>query len=386
MSQTEPNRTWISVLTPEGRGALAVVRVWGPDALAVADAAFRPARGLGLAASPQGRLRFGRVGAGMGDEVVAVVREGEPPEVEIHCHGGSAAVALVVEALVAEGGTRRSVEAWSRHSARSTIEAHAILDLARAPTLRAAEILLAQAQGALREELLRVWDLMRGDRARALAVLEVLIARAQVGLRLVSGWRVALIGRPNVGKSRLLNALAGYERAIVDPTPGTTRDIVTVRTALEGWPVVLADTAGQRAAVDPLEASGIVLARAEAEATDLVLLVLDRSEPLTADDRALLDRVPEALVIANKADRAPAWEPWSGEIAVISAERGDGLERLTAGIARRLVPDAPPPGAAVPFRPSHVRLLRRAQRALQEGRWEPAARVLGALAKITPRP
>ena len=72
------------------------------------------------------------------------------------------------------------------------------------------------------------------------------VAARSVGLRLVSGWRVVLAGRPNVGKSRLLNALAGYERAIVDPTPGTTRDVVTVRTALDGWPVELADTAGLR--------------------------------------------------------------------------------------------------------------------------------------------
>ena len=85
------------------------------------------------------------------------------------------------------------------------------------------------------------------DPRRAIDELEILIKRSEVGLRLVSGWRVVLAGRPNVGKSRLLNALAGYDRAIVDPTPGTTRDVVTIRTALDGWSVELSDTAGLRA-------------------------------------------------------------------------------------------------------------------------------------------
>src|SRR3954470_18245506 len=119
MSSSEPRSTGprVCVLSPEGRGAVGVVRVWGPGALEVADAAFRPARGARLAESPVGRLRLGRVGAGLGDEVVAVVVAVDPRaveieakaevevevEVEIHCHGGPAPVALVVEALVGQG-------------------------------------------------------------------------------------------------------------------------------------------------------------------------------------------------------------------------------------------------------------------------------------------
>ncbi len=109
-------------------------------------------------------------------------------------------------------------------------------------------------------------------------------------------------GRPNVGKSRLLNALAGYERAIVDPTPGTTRDVVTVRTALDGWPVELADTAGLRDSDDAIESAGIALARARQADADLTLLVLDRSEPLTETDLALRADVQEkgGLIIAEQ--------------------------------------------------------------------------------------
>src|SRR4051812_3272494 len=105
----------LCVLTPESRGAVAVVRAWGPGALTIADAAFRPARGRRLAETPPGRPRFGRLGAGVGDEVVAVVIGGEVPEVEVHCHGGPAPMALVVEALVALGAEKRRPSAWARH-------------------------------------------------------------------------------------------------------------------------------------------------------------------------------------------------------------------------------------------------------------------------------
>ncbi|MGE5756449.1 MAG: GTPase, partial [Planctomycetaceae bacterium] len=369
--------TRVCVLTPEGRGAVSVVRVWGSRGLEVADAAFRPVRGARLADAPPGRLRLGRMGAGPGDEVVAVVvaGAGERPEVEVHCHGGPAPVALVVEALVAAGAERRQPVAWVRHEARSTIAAEAQVDLARAPTVRAAEILLEQAQGALEDELRRLLGRL-DDRAAARDGLASLLRRAEVGLRLVSGWRVVLAGRPNVGKSRLLNALAGFERAIVDPTPGTTRDIVTVRTAFDGWPVELADTAGLRTSADAIEASGIALARSRQGEADLVLVVLDRSEPLHEADRALLAAHPRGLVVTNKADLPAAWGPGGPEVPTISAQRGDGLEALASAIARRLVPDPPPPGSGVPFRPAQARRLDEIRRLLDAGDVGSARRLL----------
>ena len=105
----QDSRPFLTILTPQGRGAVAVVRVWGRGAVAVADAVFRPARGPGLARAKAARLRLGRIGRGLGDEVVAVVIEEDPPVVEIQCHGGSAAVGLVVEAL--ERGRRPACRA-----------------------------------------------------------------------------------------------------------------------------------------------------------------------------------------------------------------------------------------------------------------------------------
>src|SRR4029077_12681237 len=134
-----------------------------------------------------------------------------------------------------------------------------------------AEILLDQVAGALEAEVRRVLRIAASDPSEALASLDTLIERSAVGLHLVTGWKIALAGRPNVGKSRLLNALAGFDRAIVDPSPGTTRDIVTVRTALDGWPVELADTAGLRVSDDPVEASGIERAQDRQERADVVV-------------------------------------------------------------------------------------------------------------------
>ena len=180
---------------------------------------------------------------------------------------------------------------------------------------------------------------------------------------------MVLAGRPNVGKSRLLNALAGYGRAIVDPSPGTTRDVVTVRTALDGWPVELADTAGLRDPEGAIEAAGIALARARQRTADLLIVVLDRSEPWTADDQALLGEANKAgastLIVANKADLPAAWDVWGDDVLTISAERGDGIEPLIHTLAQRLVPDPPPAGAGVPFRPAHFRRIDRACAALR---------------------
>ena len=369
-------RACAAVLTPDGRGAIAVIRVWGPDALAVADAAFRPARGGALVGSKPGRLRLGRMGAGLGDEVVAVVIAGDPPEVEVQCHGGPAPIALVMAALIEAGAESSPPEAWAVHSAPSAAMAEAAIDLARAPTARTAEILLEQADGALDREVRGLILASRSDPSEAVAGIDALIRRARVGLRLIHGWRVVLAGRPNVGKSRLMNALAGYERAIVDPTPGTTRDVVTAPTALDGWPVELADTAGLRSSADPIEAAGVALARARQAEADLVLLVLDRSEPLTGADFALISDLPGAIRLANKADLPAAWDEAGMGALAISAERGDGIEDLIAATARRLVPEPPPPGAGVPFRAAQVRRLTRARRLLAGGRGEAAARAL----------
>jgi tRNA modification GTPase len=253
----------------------------------------------------------------------------------------------------------------------------AVIDLARAPTLRAAEIFLDQAQGAFRNELVRLAEMLAGSvienqelpecssaspasdvECAALAGLDVLLQRAEVGLHLISGWKIVISGRPNVGKSRLLNALAGFRRAIVDPAPGTTRDVVTVQTSFEGWPVELADTAGLRSGEDAVEIQGIARSLRQQEQADLILLVIDLSQPLEPWDHELIAATSRAILVANKSDLPAAWRPseltlLDRTVVTVSAERGDGLPSLISAIVGRLAPDPPPPGAAVPFRSEH---------------------------------
>jgi tRNA modification GTPase len=382
---------FVGRLTAPGRGAIAVLRVWGPSAVAIADAVFRPHRGARLAETPRGQLRLGRIGHGIGDEVVAVVLGGDPPAVEVQCHGGAAAITLVCEALHAAGATLAEETRIVGQISHDPITRDALADLALAPTVATAEILLDQAQGALRGELMRLGQSIADAPDRSLVAIETLIARAQVGLRLLRGWSVVIAGRPNVGKSRLFNALLGFARAIVDPTAGTTRDVVSHRAVFGGWPVELADTAGLRESLDLVESMGIERSRREQQRADLIVLVLDRSVPLQPIDRELIASQPPAIVVANKSDLPPAWHDHdfdlrSRAIVTVSAENGEGLSGLVDAIGFKLVPEPPPQGAAVPFREEQVAQLRQTRMSLLAGDLAEGARLIAKMLNGGQRP
>jgi tRNA modification GTPase len=357
-----PTPTYLSCLTPAGTGAIATLAVRGPRAWAVVRELFRRARtqlsptagGAGqgeLPAEPEaGRFWVGRLGEeakGGSDEVVLAVRRGGPdPWLEVHCHGGREVVGLLEEVLAARG---LEVLPWPDLERRTgdVLRAGALTALARAPTVRTASILLDQVHGAFARavEAART-ALERGDGAEAGRLLGELAGRASLGRHLTEPWKVVVAGAPNVGKSSLVNALAGYRRSVVASTPGTTRDVVTAQVALDGWPVELADTAGWREGAESLERQGMELARAAAAGADLCLWVLDGSaEPVWPG--ANLGRVRYAL---NKVDLPPAWDPGRAAGAVrTSAKTGEGLAELGQAVAGWLVPEPPPAGAAVPF-------------------------------------
>lgn len=374
------SRTHAVVLTPPGRGAVASVLVAGEQAVDIVGRLFRPASGRPLADFTIDRIVFGRWGEAPGEELVVCRRADD--QVEIHCHGGNAAVYAIVDALVAAGCKATRWQDWQRRKAVNRVQADALEDLARATTPRTAAILLDQYHGALNLEIeaisTSIASAKPAELADAFRRLSSLIARARIGLHLVEPFSVVLAGRPNAGKSSLINALLGYQRSIVHDQPGTTRDVVTAGAAFDGWPVELADTAGLRPGGDPLEMAGIGLAKRRLAGADLRILVFDASQPWGDDDRQLLERWPDALVVRSKCDLVRAVPPLPS--VATSAVTGQGIDELAKLIARRLVPEPPEPGAAMPFRDWQVETLRQAADACARGELA-AARTL--LAKFT---
>jgi tRNA modification GTPase len=351
--------TTVRCLTPPGSAAVAVLEVRGPEAWAVVRPAFLP-RSAGGALPPDpvpGLLRTGRFGPPPADEVVLAVRSVDPELViEVHCHGGIEVLRWLGEKLHQQGVT--SMPSLPAAGARPANEAVQLL--AAAPSLRTADILLTQSRGAMGRVVREVESELRAGRIDAARQrIQDVLRFAPVGRHLVGPWRVAVAGVPNVGKSSLVNALAGYRRSVVTPVAGTTRDVVATRLVIDGWPVELLDTAGLREVGQHLEATGVERSRSVLRAADLCVWVVEAaSEPVWPPAG-----VDCPLLVVNKTDLPRRWQyhPPS-DLMAVSAATGQGVDRLADAIARRLVPDPPPAGAAVPYSPRIIRILKAVQR------------------------
>ena len=360
-----------------GQGGIAVIRLSGPQAQQAVQAI---ARFPGAQPWESHRVLYGHVLAADGverlDEVLVLVMQAPrsftaEDVVEIHCHGGVIAVQRVLERVLEQPGVRRALP--GEFSQRAVLNgrldltrAEAITDLVAARSQRAAQLAMAGLDGgiqrrigALRERLLdqlseleaRVdfeEDLPPLDGKALLAELQAvraelleLLADGQRGAALRSGLRVALVGRPNVGKSSLLNRLSRRERAIVTDLPGTTRDLLESEIVLEGVPITLLDTAGIRSTTDAVEQLGIARSHDALASADLVLLLFDLAVGWTPEDEALLAAIPPAvpqLRVGNKADLAAV----AGRVA-LSDEVIDALVRTdpTKPYGRRVLLDTP---------------------------------------------
>jgi tRNA modification GTPase len=382
MSQPTASTAIAARITANGPAAVAAVAVWGAGALAAVEPFFTPAAGKPLVERPFGRIVFGRFSASpasAGEEVV-VCRHGEG-EIEIHCHGGLAACGAILNALASAGCQIVQEADWIARRESDPFARAALAALAQATTARTAAVLLDQYRGALRRAWRKATALLQGGELyQAERLLKRLAQAGRIGKRLVDPWRVALVGAPNAGKSTLLNALVGFERAIADAAPGTTRDVVTARCAFDGWPVELADTAGLRETSDDVEAQGVSRARRQAIAADLVIYVRGAREAQRHEEPAPAIEAADPLVIYNKLDLLDAKEKLAlaarGDGLLASALNGEGVAEIAAAIAGRLVPMPLDAGEAVPFTASQAAAVEAALAACREGKAERAATIL----------
>jgi tRNA modification GTPase len=366
----------------------------GPQATAAVDQFFRAKNRRPLAEQPVARIVYGNWTT-TGEDLVVCRRGLEL--VEIHGHGGSQAVATIVSDLRRAACAEISWRDWLARQGDGILETEARIALAQAASTRTAAILLDQVHGALRRELVEIISLLESNVTEAQKRLIKLLSTAPLGLHLTQPWQVVIAGKPNVGKSSLINALVGYRRAIVFDRPGTTRDVVTASTVIDGWPVTLSDTAGLHDSSDELETAGIELARERLASADLVVWVIDASMPCDSSLQEVMNREiaelglslsEKRLLVLNKIDKGTGpfldlldLSPLS---LVTSATRGVGIEELLLAISRTLVPVASTHGAAILFTERHWAVVESALTACQQGDSPHAAMLLGEL--LTERP
>jgi tRNA modification GTPase len=366
--------TIAAIATPPGEGGIAIIRISGMSAENIATKIFARTHGK------NGRLTSHRLyhGAihdpmtnGKVDEVLLTIMRkprsytGEDV-VEIHCHGGAFLARKILGLALSQGARQAEPGEFTKraflNAKMDLSQAEAVLDLIRARTDQSAQLALKQAGGELskwvhelREELLDILvqveaaidfpdeeiDLLkRQDLIQEIDQLQRkifdILATYEWGRLFREGARVCICGRPNVGKSSLLNLLVGEQRVIVTPVAGTTRDVVEEALSLDGLPLALWDTAGIRETEDRIEQLGVSLSRQHIEKADALIVVLDGSEPLTCDDETLLSRcvARKVLIAINKVDLPRAFSTKTLEkfgahpLAPVSARTGEGVGEL----------------------------------------------------------
>src|SRR5271154_2276111 len=373
--------TIAAIATPVGEGGLAVVRISGAQALAVADRIFLPVGKSSLkpSAATTHTIHFGKIvrGKQVIDEVLLAVLRAprtftREDTVEISCHGGILPAKLVLDTILENGARLAEPGEFTRRAflngrlALAQAEAvadfiHSRTDLALAAANEQLAGKLSQRINALRDDLMKILahveahidfpdeDISPDTKAQLLkrledgiAFMDELLRTANEGQILRRGIRAAIVGRPNAGKSSLLNQLLGHDRAIVSPIAGTTRDTIEETTNIRGLPVVFIDTAGLREGRDEIEVEGIRRSRETLEKAELILHVLDASEPLTGADEVYLAEfaTKKRILVRNKTDLPIKLElPTDSRFTIhdsraidVSCLSGQGIEALKDAI------------------------------------------------------
>ena len=396
--------TIAAVATARGAGGIAIVRLSGPEAESILKRMFCPAKSRDFFESH--RLMYGHVRDDGGDidEVMAVLMRApstytREDVAEIHCHGGAVCARAVLKRALELGARAAQPGEFTRRAFMNgridLSRAEAVMQLVGSNSEAAARASVRQLEGGVSGFVRQVSDRLTGlmalieastdfpDEVEEEAAAEKLCADlrgiiAEIDARcdsrnarlLREGASIVLAGRPNVGKSSLMNALLNQERAIVTDIPGTTRDVLTERVMIDGVLAELSDTAGQRDTDDPIERIGVDRARRATDGADVVLIVIDAAEPLDAGDVAMLCAADErAIICLNKTDmpavvhRDELDVPSGATVLEISAREGLGIDALIAEIARRIAVTDEMGGLLVVER--HIELARAAAGALE---------------------
>ncbi len=370
-----------AVCTALGEGAIGIIRISGENALAAGEAIFKTASGRKLADYPVNTLVYGHVydaDGSMVDEVMAVYMRGPhsytaEDVVEIQCHGGVRSLQKILSLSYAAGARPAEPGEFTKRAFLNgridLVQAEAVMDIIKSRSDAALKVAVRQQEGqlssevrGLRKELLDVIVNLEAvidypeDDIEEMTFASVLdsvnktaegvnklLANAHTGKILREGLRVAIIGKPNVGKSSFLNCLLKEDRAIVSEYAGTTRDVIEEQFLLGGIPIVLADTAGIRETEDYVERIGVEKSRRILNEAELAIVVLDGSAPLTEEDFEILELVKgrSYVIIINKSDLGSAniknsltGEFKNAPVIELSAKTGAGLDVFTGWLQK----------------------------------------------------
>jgi tRNA modification GTPase len=368
--------TIAAIATPLGEGGLAVIRLSGSQALAVADRCFAPAGRISVkpSAATTHTIYFGhvvRADRRIDEVLLAVMRAPHTftreNVVEITCHGGMLPAKAVLDTVLASGARLAEPGEFTRRAFLNgridLTQAEAVADLIHSRTELALHVAGEQLAGKLSQRINKLRDEMLETLAHVeahvdfpeediepdtrdqllarldhgVAFMDELLRTANEGQILRRGIRAAIVGRPNAGKSSLLNQLLGHDRAIVSAVPGTTRDTIQEMASIRGLPVVFIDTAGLREARDEIEVEGVRRSRQTLQQAELILHVLDSAEPLTdADQRHLADFAGKRrILVQNKIDLPARLELPSNlkaPVVAVCCLTGQGIDALKDAI------------------------------------------------------
>ncbi len=356
---TNDDDTIAAISTPPGEGGIGIIRISGQQALTVLKRLFTAVRQFDPVAAPPYSLHYGHIlhpesGAVLDETLVAVMRSPysytREDVVEIHCHGGMLPLRNILDVVLESGARLAAPGEFTKraflHGRIDLAQAESVIDIIRAKTDAGLQLAVQQLQGKLSRQVGNIRDALQQILAsieasidfvdedielitypqihdglqHALDKLEGLLAGAHEGKIVKDGLSLAIVGKPNVGKSSLLNLFLQEERAIVTPLPGTTRDTIEDYVNLHGVPLRLIDTAGIRETDDHLERLGVERSRRSIQQADMVLCMFDSSAPWTQEDDDFLSLVKhkEKMLVVNKAD-LPAVFSVSDVLAKLSA-------------------------------------------------------------------